>query len=78
MTEGANPAVRFAGQTANLPPDPSATRQISFLPQGRYTNTYQFNDNASWMWGNHALQMGGSWQRIHVNPYNYEAHGARR
>ena len=46
--------------------------QITFFPQGRYTNTYQFNDNASWMKGNHAMQMGVSWQRIHVNPYNYE------
>jgi hypothetical protein len=66
------PAVRFAGQTANLPltlQDP----QINFFPQGRFTNTYQFNDNASWMKGNHAMQMGASWQRIHVNPYNYEA-----
>ena len=72
VTEGANPAVRFAGQTANLPLT-LQNPQISFFPQGRYTNTYQFNDNASWMKGNHALQMGMSYQRIHVNPYNYEA-----
>ncbi len=65
------PTIRYAGQTATLPltlQDP----QINFFPQGRYTNTYQFNDNASWMKGNHAMQMGVSWQRIHVNPYNYE------
>jgi hypothetical protein len=42
-----------------------------FQPQGRYTNTYQFNDNASLVFSNHEFQMGGSWQRVHVNPYNY-------
>ena len=42
-----------------------------FMPQGRYTNTYQLNDNASLMLGNHQLQMGGNWQRNRVNPYNF-------
>jgi hypothetical protein len=42
-----------------------------FMPQGRYTNTYQLNDNASLMIGNHQIQMGGSWQRNRVNPYNF-------
>jgi hypothetical protein len=42
-----------------------------FQPQGRYTNTYQGNDNALLLLGSHDLQFGGSWQRIHVNPYNY-------
>ncbi|OFW19337.1 MAG: hypothetical protein A3G21_02465 [Acidobacteria bacterium RIFCSPLOWO2_12_FULL_66_21] len=71
VTESAIPTLRFAGQTATLPltlQDP----QINFLPQGRYTNTYQFNDNASWLLGAHSLQMGMSFQKIHVNPYNYE------
>ncbi len=44
---------------------------IGFQPQGRYTNTYQINDTASLMLGSHQLQMGGSWQRNHVNPYNF-------
>ena len=44
---------------------------IGFQPQGRYTNTYQLNNNASLMLGSHELQMGGSWQRNRVNPYNY-------
>jgi hypothetical protein len=44
---------------------------IGFQPQGRFTNTYQLNDTASWMLGSHQLQMGGSFQRNHVNPYNY-------
>jgi hypothetical protein len=73
VVEGANPTVaRFAGQTATLPltlQDP----EINFFPQGRNTNTYQLNDNASFTWKNHAFQAGASWQRIHVNPYNYEA-----
>ena len=72
VTESAIPKLRYAGQTGSLPltlQDP----EINFLPQGRYTNTYQFNDNASLTMGTHALQMGMSYQRIHVNPYNYEA-----
>ena len=44
---------------------------IGFQPQGRYTNTYQINDTANLMLGSHQLQMGGSWQRNHVNPYNF-------
>ena len=44
---------------------------IGFQPQGRYTNTYQIGDSASLMLGEHSLQMGGSWQRNHVNPYNF-------
>ena len=45
----------------------------AFMPQGRYTNTYQFSENANLMWGNHQFQAGGSWQRNRVNPYNYAA-----
>ncbi len=44
---------------------------VGFQPQGRYTNTYQINDNASWLKGSHQLTMGGSFQRNHVNPYNF-------
>jgi hypothetical protein len=43
----------------------------AFQAQGRYTNTYQIADTANLMWGAHQIQMGGSWQRNHVNPYNY-------
>lgn len=43
----------------------------AFQPQGRYTDTYQFNDNASLILGAHELQFGGSWQRNRVNPYNF-------
>ena len=44
---------------------------VGFQNQGRYTNTYQLNDSASWLLGRHELQMGGSWQRNKVNPYNF-------
>jgi hypothetical protein len=43
----------------------------AFLSQGRYTNTYQLSSNSSMQRGTHDLQMGGSWQRFRVNPYNY-------
>ncbi len=65
------PSIRFAGQNANLPLT-LQNPQISFFPQGRNTNTYQFTDNANFQWGDHALQFGGSWQNVKVNPYNYE------
>ena len=41
-----------------------------FLPQGRYTHTYQLNDTGR-VTGAHDLQFGGSWQRNRVNPYNF-------
>lgn len=44
---------------------------VGFQNQGRYTDTYQLNDSASLMLGRHELQMGGSWQRNKVNPYNF-------
>jgi carboxypeptidase family protein len=44
---------------------------VTFQPQGRDTRTYQFIDTATYMWGDHTLQFGGSWQHIKVNPYNY-------
>ena len=44
---------------------------IGFQPQGRYTNTYQIGNNASLLKGSHQITMGGSWQRNHVNPYNF-------
>lgn len=43
----------------------------TFQDQGRYTDTYQLNNTATYVRGNHQLQMGGSWQRNNVNPYNY-------
>ena len=45
--------------------------QAGFLAQGRYTDAYQLTDTASYVTGNHQLQIGGSWQRNRVNPYNF-------
>ena len=42
-----------------------------FQSQGRFTNTYQLNDNFSYLKGTHQIQAGGSWQRNRVNPYNF-------
>ncbi len=46
-------------------------REANFQPQGRDTNTYQYIDNASFIAGNHSLQVGGSLQKITVRPYNF-------
>ena len=43
----------------------------NFQSQGRYTDTYQLNNNGSYVAGNHQMQFGGSWQRNRVNPYNF-------
>jgi hypothetical protein len=52
-------------------PGTSAGFPAGFLNQGRNTRTYQVSDNATWIKGNHQLQMGGSLQSIRVNPYNF-------
>lgn len=43
----------------------------TFQSQGRFTDTYQLSDNASYVRGNHQMQIGGNWQRNRVNPYNF-------
>src|SRR5262249_21382120 len=42
----------------------------TFRSQGRYTNTYNVNDNASWVHGKHTVQFGYQLQRLYVAPYN--------
>jgi hypothetical protein len=44
---------------------------VNFQPQGRDTRTYQLSNAATYLLGAHHLQMGGSWQRNRVNPYNF-------
>jgi hypothetical protein len=44
---------------------------IGFQPQGRFTDTYQLNNNASYVRGSHQFTMGGSWQRRLINPFNF-------
>jgi hypothetical protein len=42
----------------------------TFRAQGRYTNTYNFADNASYTRGKHNIQFGYQLQRAYTEPYN--------
>jgi hypothetical protein len=44
--------------------------QNDFMPQGRFTNTYSIQDNASWLRGKHELSFGFQSQFIRIEPYN--------
>jgi hypothetical protein len=67
---GFNSDVKYSGTFFNLPQS-LTNREVTFMPQGRYTNTYQFNDSGSFILGSHEFQFGGSLQAIRINPYNY-------
>jgi hypothetical protein len=73
---GGNLATAPFNVAGNLPPtlitgtiftDPQST----FLPQGRTTHTYNLQDNASWVHGNHSVSFGFQTQQVRVVPYNY-------
>src|SRR5262249_40183784 len=38
-----------------------------FLPQGRFTHTFNLGDNLSYIMGKHSLQMGGSLQMVRIH-----------
>jgi hypothetical protein len=42
----------------------------TFRGQGRNTNTYNLNDNATWVHGKHYMKFGFAYQSIHTAPYN--------
>lgn len=42
----------------------------TFRAQGRNTNTYALNDNATWVKGKHYVKFGAAYQSIRVKPYN--------
>jgi hypothetical protein len=42
-----------------------------FEPQGRATNTYAFQDNATYTRGRHVLSFGYQSQWVHIAPYEY-------
>ncbi len=42
----------------------------TFRGQGRNTNTYNINDNATWVKGKHFVKFGMSYQSIRTAPYN--------
>lgn len=48
------------------------TPTLSFMPQGRKTDTYNYIDNASYQAGRHSLAFGGSFQVIKVNSWVYD------
>lgn len=45
--------------------------EFGFAPQGRFTNTYVLQDNASWVHGNHTVTFGYQQQNIRVKSYDY-------
>ncbi len=47
-----------------------STPVATFRGQGRYTNTYNFADNASYVHGAHTIQFGFQIQRDYTEPYN--------
>jgi hypothetical protein len=47
-----------------------STPVATFRSQGRYTNTYNFADNASYVRGAHTIQFGFQMQRDYTEPYN--------
>ncbi len=42
----------------------------TFRGQGRNTNTYNINDNATWVKGKHSVKFGVSYQSIRTAPFN--------
>jgi hypothetical protein len=47
-----------------------STPVATFRGQGRYTNTYNFADNASYLRGAHSIQFGFQIQKDYTEPYN--------
>src|SRR5262249_3162272 len=47
-----------------------STPVATFRSQGRYTNTFNLADKASWVHGAHNFQYGVQWQRDYTAPYN--------
>jgi hypothetical protein len=41
-----------------------------FEPQGRYTHTWAWRDNANWVRGNHVISFGGQFQRVTIFAYD--------
>lgn len=47
-----------------------STPQNQFLKQGRYTDTYNIQDNANYLRGKHDMSFGFQTQLIRIQPYN--------
>jgi hypothetical protein len=76
--------LRGGGNLAYLPFDVAGTTpsylvggtlftdpENTFLPQGRTEHTYNLEDNASWVHGNHSVTFGAQTQQDRIIPYNY-------
>ena len=77
---GFNLAPATFGYNGALPPylvggtlytSPQAAENSSILSQGRYTNTYALQDNASWIHGRHSLKFGFQYQGVRVRTYDF-------
>jgi hypothetical protein len=44
--------------------------EVNFRDQGRNTKVFNFQDNATYLWGNHSLRFGGTWQEYKVTSFN--------
>lgn len=49
--------------------------EVNFRDQGRDVKTYNLQDNASWVKGNHSFRFGGTWQMYKVRSFNNAAVG---
>jgi hypothetical protein len=45
--------------------------EVLFRNQGRNTKTFNVQDNATYLWGNHSLRFGGTWQQYKVRSFNF-------
>lgn len=45
----------------------------TYLPEGRYTDTYNMSDNANWIKGRHSMAFGFQMQRIYIDSYDFFA-----
>jgi hypothetical protein len=77
---GFNLAPATFGYNGALPPylvggtlytSPQAAENSSILSQGRYTNTYALQDNASWIHGRHSVKFGFQYQGVRVRTYDF-------
>jgi len=65
----------FVAQPSGLPFFVSGTSYTnpmnSFLSQGRYTNTYNWGDNATWLHDKHTVSFGVQGEKVTIRAYNY-------
>jgi len=65
----------FVAQPTGLPFFASGTSFTnplnSFLSQGRYTNTYNWGDSATWLHGSHTVSFGVQGEKVTIRAYNY-------